>query len=57
MGAEAIQDLLKQVDLKTKLLTQRRIEELQLVKKTCERLFVVWMSWMPFTNLVTSLNG
>lgn len=44
MGAEAIQDLLKQVDLETEIAAQGRIEK-QLLVKNESRPFVVWTFW------------
>ena len=56
MGAEAIQDLLKQVDLEAEIALLK--EELKTATgQKRVKLFVVWMSWMPSTNLVTSQNG
>ncbi len=42
------QDLLKQVDLKLKLLSSKKLKLLQV--KNGSRLFVAWMYWMPSTG-------
>ncbi len=56
MGAEAIQDLLKQVDLPKEIATLK--EELKTASgQNALKQFVAWMYWMPSTNLVTSLSG
>ena len=57
MGAEAIQDLLKQVDLEKEITELKEEVEDSYWTKTCQRPSVVWTFWMPFTSLEISLNG
>ena len=56
MGAEAIQDLLKQVDLEAEIAELK--EELKTATgQNVLRLSVVWMFLMPSISLVTNQNG
>ncbi len=56
MGAEAIQDLLKQVDLPKEIAALK--EELKTASgQNALKQFAAWMYWMLSINLVTSLSG
>ena len=57
MGAEAIQDLLKQVDLEKEIAELKEELKTATGSKNVLKLFVVWTFLMPSTSLVTNQNG